>query len=262
MSALEQARWYHTIDLGDGRVTPGWFDVRPAVPRVPLPADLAGRRVLDVGTWDGFWAFELERRGAAEVIAIDLEDPRDWDWPAAAVRNGGVDFLRGFKAGDRGFHLAHAALGSRVERRDASVYDLDPAVHGTFDLVFVGDLLLHLRDPVRALERVAAVAAGGSVVLYEGVDPVATWTHPRTPLARLDDAPRGTWWVPNRAGLLQMAATAGLTVDVATGLFFVPFGTGQAPPAARTCVPLTRAGRQNLVLRSRGVPHVALRARA
>src|SRR5262249_20625446 len=58
--------WYHTLELAPGVLTPGWVDVRPVVPRVPIPASLAGLRVLDVGTWDGFWAFEMERRGASE----------------------------------------------------------------------------------------------------------------------------------------------------------------------------------------------------
>ena len=74
--------WYHTIELAPGVVTPGWFDTRSVVDALPLPASLAGKRCLDVGTFDGFWAFELERRGAEEVIAIDVLDPKAWDWPA------------------------------------------------------------------------------------------------------------------------------------------------------------------------------------
>src|SRR6478735_9319868 len=73
--------WYHSLELAPGVVTPGFFDTRPTVAKVPLPADLTGKRCLDVGTWDGFWAFEMERRGAASVTAIDLDDPQQWDWP-------------------------------------------------------------------------------------------------------------------------------------------------------------------------------------
>src|ERR687887_372295 len=75
--------WYHTIELAPGVVTPGWFDLRPIVKRMPWP-DVAGRRCLDVGTYDGFLAFELERRGAAEVVAVDIDDHSSWDWPARA----------------------------------------------------------------------------------------------------------------------------------------------------------------------------------
>ena len=73
--------WYHTIDLGEGIVTPGMFDHRPAVDRYLLPDDLSGMRCLDVGTMDGFWAFEMERRGAAEVLATDVVGVDDLDWP-------------------------------------------------------------------------------------------------------------------------------------------------------------------------------------
>ena len=62
-------------------MTAGWFDTRATVRKVPLPASLAGKRCLDVGTWDGFWAFEMERRGAESVLAIDLQDQDQWDWP-------------------------------------------------------------------------------------------------------------------------------------------------------------------------------------
>src|SRR3954447_15154722 len=82
-SALERARqlgWYHTLEL-PGLTTEGVFDLRLYLDRYGLPDDMAGIRALDVGTWDGFWAFEMERRGAT-VVALDLDDERDLDWPA------------------------------------------------------------------------------------------------------------------------------------------------------------------------------------
>ncbi len=78
---VEKLGWYHTLDFGDGVVTGGMFDLRPYADRYGLPERLDGMRVLDVGTWDGFWAFEMERRGAAEVVALDLDDERELDWP-------------------------------------------------------------------------------------------------------------------------------------------------------------------------------------
>src|ERR1051326_1597538 len=56
--------WYHTLELPGGVVTPGMFDTRPAATKIGMPPSLAGKRCLDVGTSDGFWAFEMERRGA------------------------------------------------------------------------------------------------------------------------------------------------------------------------------------------------------
>jgi len=65
--------WYHSIEVAPGLVTPGLFDLRPIVERLPWP-DVRGKRCLDVGTYDGFLAFELERRSAAEVLATDIAD--------------------------------------------------------------------------------------------------------------------------------------------------------------------------------------------
>src|SRR5262249_19921739 len=72
--------WYHTMELEPGLVTPGWFDLRPIVDRLPWPS-LAGKRCLDIGTYDGFLAFEMERRGATEVVATDVPEHENWDWP-------------------------------------------------------------------------------------------------------------------------------------------------------------------------------------
>src|SRR5918998_3481447 len=64
---VERYPWYHTLELGEGVVTKGMFDHRPHLHHYPIPADLSGKRCLDVATIDGFWAFEMERRGAASV---------------------------------------------------------------------------------------------------------------------------------------------------------------------------------------------------
>src|SRR5436309_8032262 len=102
--------WYHTLELAPGLTTQGWFDLRPFVSRYGLPERMDGMRALDVGTWDGFWAFEMERRGA-EVLALDLDDPQDLDWPPRRRPPAGATERRG-----EGFELAKEILGSRVER--------------------------------------------------------------------------------------------------------------------------------------------------
>src|SRR5215210_858495 len=80
---VDRYPWYHTLELGDGVVTPGMFDHRPVLQHYPLPEDLTGMKCLDVATMDGYWAFEMERRGAASVTALDLENPDELDWPYA-----------------------------------------------------------------------------------------------------------------------------------------------------------------------------------
>ena len=149
---LEKARersWYHALELTDDYVTPGWFDLRPFVDRYGLPADMSGMRVLEVGTWDGFWAFEMERRGA-QVVALDLDHESDLDFPPRRRPSTWSEDRRG-----DGFRLAKEIRGSSVERVDMSIYHATPEELGSFDLVFCGSVLIHLRDQLLALERIA-----------------------------------------------------------------------------------------------------------
>lgn len=206
--------WYHCVDLGDGRATPGWIDLR-AVTDVPeLPASLAGRRALDIGTYDGFWAFELERRGA-QVVALDIDEIPPPDTPL--VNRAAIAAEAAGREPGRGFRALKQLRGSRVERISLNVYDLTAeAVGGPLDLVFLGAMLLHLRDPVGALERVhRALAPGGELVLFEPVD--VPLSRKKEPMARyLARDTTWTWWYPNTACLRQWAETAGFR-DVRVG---------------------------------------------
>jgi tRNA (mo5U34)-methyltransferase len=203
---LERARrqlWYHTLEL-PGFTTTGLFDLRDAVHHYQLPASLGGKRVLDVGTWDGFWAFELERRGAAEVVAIDLDDERELDWPPRR-RTPNPDLVRG-----AGFALAKQLLDSRVERVVCSIYDATPENLGTFDLVFCGSVLIHLRDQLLALERIARLTKPGGVLIsaeeYEWVSDLVPF-----PIARFRGN-RGSapvFWLPSRKAWRDMIWFAG-----------------------------------------------------
>jgi tRNA (mo5U34)-methyltransferase len=191
------------------------FDLRPYVERYGIPADLSGQRVLDVGTFEGFWAFELERRGAAEVVAIDVDDVAQLDWPPR---------LRPAAGGRRGegFELARAALGSEVRRVGISVYDADPAaLGGPFDLVFVGSVLLHLRDPMLALERLAALCRGRLIVADEYSRRLSL-----LPFAAAEfrgDSPWMTWWRPSPRTLVRMIHTAGFEDVTLQGRFRMRF---------------------------------------
>jgi tRNA (mo5U34)-methyltransferase len=159
--------WYQAIELPHGVVTPGRADHRDQVSRYGLPEDMSGMRALDVATFDGFWAFEMERRGA-EVVAIDIGRWSDADIPARWLEE--MKPEQDAITGD-GFRLARELLGSRVDRREINVYDLDPDQFGAFDVVMMSDLLLHIRDPQRALERLYEVTApGGCAIIAEPYD--------------------------------------------------------------------------------------------
>jgi tRNA (mo5U34)-methyltransferase len=200
---VDEIVWWHTIDLGNGIVTPGRDETPVRWPLLGLPESLAGLSVLDVGAWDGFYSFEAERRGAARVVAAD-----EYAW-------------RNLGTGRRGFDCAHQALDSKVEAREVDVLALSPdTAGGTFDLVLVLGVLYHLRDPITALERVASVTAD-RLVLETHVDllgvrrPAAAF-YPGTEL--YGDATN--WWGPNLSAVLGMLRVAGF--DDATVVHVTP----------------------------------------
>ena len=198
--------WYHTIALPDGIVTRGMFDHRDLLPHYGIPEDLSGRRVLDVATSSGFWAFELERRGG-DVTATDVPT-QQWDWPAKA---GAPE--RDAPAGEAAlrspnFDLAARALGSRVELRSLSVYDLSPTEVGKFDFVHTADLLVHLERPLEALRRIRSVVADdGTFLLADAVDPETLGDAPLT--WYVGGWQNVEWWVPSVTTLAQMVHDAG-----------------------------------------------------
>lgn len=258
LKEVEAIDWYHTLELAPSVVTPGWLDTRQIVDAVPFPS-LTGRRCLDVGTFNGFWAFEMERRGAAEVIAIDVLDPNEWDWPANSDRKT-IAAVGERHAGGVGFEIAKRELGSSVERLDCSIYDLDENELGSFDVVYIGSLLLHLRDPVRALERVRAVC-GDTLIVVDGVDPFYSLLWRRQPVAALDGRGRPWWWYPNVAGLARMVEVAGFELTSKPRRLNIPAGPGWPlrrfdPRALRT-----REGRYHHYVAWKGDPHAIVVAR-
>jgi tRNA (mo5U34)-methyltransferase len=256
---VEEIDWYHTLELAPGVVTSGWLDTRPVVDRIPFPASLEGMRCLDVATFNGFWAFEMERRGADEVIGIDVLDPRAWDWPLASDE-ATIERLAERHAGGRGFEIARRALGSTVERLERSVYELHPDDIGRFDLVYLGSLLVHLRDPVRALERVRSVC-GGTLIVVDGVDPLLSVLFRRLPVATLDGEGRPWWWYPNVAGLAQTIRAAGFELVGPPNRLYIPPGREQPRVRFKPGLLRSREGRMALTVSWKGDPHAVAVAR-
>ena len=216
MAGLDEARaqsWYHTLEL-PGHTTEGIFDLRPHVGEYGLPDDLSGKRVLEIGTWDGFWAFELERRGA-QVVALDLDDERDLDWPARRRPSQFPDEPRG-----KGFAIARELLGSGVERVSRSVYHATPEELGTFDLVFCGSVLIHLRDQLLALERIAQLTKpGGLFVSAEEYDRAADLLPFPAARFRGDREQAVVFWLPSRRAWRRMMWSAGFDEVTEHGRF-------------------------------------------
>jgi tRNA (mo5U34)-methyltransferase len=191
----EAIRWYHTIDLGQGVVTRGVDQTDLRLGRINLPLSLAGRSVLDIGAWDGFFSFEAERRGASRVVAADYYSWRGLGW--------------GTTNGKAGFELARAALGSKVEDLEIDVMDLAPERVGTFDVVLFLGVLYHLPHPLLALERVASVAR--ELLILETVVDMIGVSRPAMafyPERELNNDPTN-WWGPNLAAVDGMLRTVG-----------------------------------------------------
>jgi tRNA (mo5U34)-methyltransferase len=206
---VEALSWYHTIDLPGGVVTPGVFDHRPLLSRYGLPADLTGKRALDAASFDGFWAFELEKRGAT-VTSLDIDRVSRFDLPGPVRDQMAREGLDRTHDANRNFALAHEALGSKVDRIIESIYDLNPEKHGTFDFVHMADVLLHLESPTRALRALRSVC-GSKALIVDSFSP------------ELDDINPGAgrivryfggwhdliWWNPSLSTLAQMVVDAG-----------------------------------------------------
>ena len=169
----------------------------------------------------------MERRGAAEVVAIDVDDPERLDF-AIDYKAAGPKHIReiGAERGP-GFAEVKSALGSSVQRRNRSVYDLDPVEDGHFDVVVCGAILLHLRDPVLALERMREVC-DGTLILVEAIDPRLELLAPRYPSAAVRPF-ADQWWVTNSPGLEKLLWTGGWDVVQRCPRFLFPYGPAGPP---------------------------------
>jgi len=187
-------------------ITPGFFDHRPILERYRVPERLDGMRVLDIATFDGFWAFEFERRGAAEVIAIDIPSRQELDLPFGQCSKIIKEEL-GSPLG-AGFQLAREVLRSDVRYEQCSVYDLTPERFGVFDFIHCGDLLIHLRDPALALWRIRAVT-GGQALVSECFDPDLDRYDSGQLLKYEGGRQDNIWWRFTASALRAMIADAG-----------------------------------------------------
>lgn len=185
-------RWFHSIDLGHGIVTPGRTNLPDKIDYIGLPKDLTSLSVLDVGAWDGLLSFEAERRGARRVMAVDSFC---WNGPGWGTK--------------AGFELARRALDSRVEDREMEVIDLSPESVGVFDLVLFLGVLYHVADPLRALQSIYSVT--GSQLILETHTDLADCPYPAMrfyPSGQLS-GDLTSFWGPNPSAVEAMLKWVG-----------------------------------------------------
>lgn len=215
--------WWHSIDLGGGVITRGAkspTSLQAELDALRLP-DLAGRSVLDIGAWDGYFSFAAERRGAARVVALDHDAWRtDTDsWGLARARRDRARLSpwhpRGL-IGKRGFDLARHALGSGVEDVLGDFSTMDIAALGSFDVVLLLGVLYHLDDPAEGLRRLRRLTRELAII--------------ETPSSACLDADEGAvrhvvsgadiplrrsgWWSPDAEVLERLCREAGFARTV------------------------------------------------
>jgi tRNA (mo5U34)-methyltransferase len=184
--------WYHSFELPDGTVVEGYNKLgvlQTRYARLPISSDLRGKRLLDVGAWDGWFSFEAEHHGA-DVTAIDcVEIP---------------NFLQ-----------MHGALSSRVAYRILDFYDLPQAGLGAFDYVLFLGILYHLKHPLLALEIVCALTTDTAIV-ESFVTDAETWMDHRDQIPTMEfyEADElgnqlDNWIGPSVACLLALCRAAG-----------------------------------------------------
>jgi hypothetical protein len=157
VASVDECYFYHTMDIpGHGTVRGDW-DLRGRQAAYLGGVDFRGKRVLEIGTASGFLCFSMEAMGAA-MFSYDLSDEHDWD----VVPYAGVNLEDQIAASRRlirklnnGYWLAHKAFRSNAKVMYGPVYDV-PGDIGRFDIATFGSVLLHLRDPFLALQRVTA----------------------------------------------------------------------------------------------------------
>lgn len=216
VTKVEDCNFYHTIDIpGYGLIEAEW-DLRAGVDKYLGGVDLKGKRVLEVGTANGFLCFQMEQRGA-EVVAYDLGENDRWD----AVPYAGFDaekFMAERRGGQRrmnnGFWLAHRAFGSKARMVNGTVYAM-PEAMGRFDVATFGSILLHLRDPFLALWNALRLTEETAIVtdlIFKRHMRVQMMSRKPVqiflPQAERQE-PKDTWWALSPALVKQYLGTLG-----------------------------------------------------
>lgn len=187
----QQAGWYHSFVLPDGRPIEGYIPLEVLKERwaeLGLPSDLKGRRVLDIGAWDGWFSFEAARRGA-DVVAVDR-----WENPK--------------------FQWLRTELGLPVEYVVADVYALPDLKLGLFDYVFFLGVLYHLRHPLLGLEIVASLTSEAAFIdsfVVDGQVDAAVRAAPYLEFYETDELGNqlDNWYGPTLPAFLALCRAAG-----------------------------------------------------
>src|SRR5262245_28664600 len=164
--SLNECRWYHTMDLPEIGTVHGDWDLRGRFDSYTGNVPLTGRTVLDVGTASGFLAFEAEKRGAT-VYSFDADAPERIQLIPQSPRDDA--YFWGMR---NSYRLAHHLLNSKVTPLYGDIYHMSQ-IAPPCDVVIVGQILVHLRDPIGAIQQAATLAKDHLIITESTFNPPA-----------------------------------------------------------------------------------------
>jgi hypothetical protein len=213
----EDCFFYHVCDIpGVGQVGGHW-DLRPNVDDYLGRFDFAGRSVFDVGTASGFLTFEMEKRGA-EVVSFDVANARLTQIVPFATDPCTQDELlasqeTGFEHLKNSYWFCHQRLGSSARVYYGDIHRL-PAGIGPFDIVMIGMCLPHLRDPLGALESVAAKSRDVVIITQQTlVEDRPIMQMIGTPNPEHNEHLRYAWWMQSDGCITNFMAILGFRLE-------------------------------------------------
>lgn len=207
----ELGEWFHNINLHGVATAPNHFlgdfpNIKWKYLSSSIPEDLSGASVLDLGCNAGFYSIEMKRRGAGQVVGVDVDDR----------------YLNQAR-------FAAAVLGLEIEFNKLSVYEA-ASIPGQFDYVLFMGLFYHLRYPLYALDNIVKKVKGtlifqtmirGSEETQLSKENYDFWekdifAHPDFPRVYFvehsyADDPTN-WWIPNASAAEAMLRSSGLEI--------------------------------------------------
>ena len=149
----------------------GDYDIGRDIRGYGFPEDMSGMSVLDIGTGAGWFATYFEQHGAT-VTTVDARGYCDFDvfgraeYPDVTAEKAAPDRLLPdgspiyYSPVSQGFWIMKDILGLKAEYVNSRVYDVGQKLKGRkFDLIFMGAVLMHLRDPIGALMALRPLCA-------------------------------------------------------------------------------------------------------
>jgi len=218
LKEMNEIEWWHTMEL-DGVMTKGRDNSIAKLRWIQMPKDLTGRKVIDIGAWDGFFSFEAERRNAKSVLAIDTIM-----WKEHKTFN--VQKNREtIHTGKRGFNFAHKILNSKVESKEIEIMDLSKENVGENDLILCLGILYHMQDPLGMCKVMYDICADEGLLILESHYDLGDLKDENSqpnkygkpafipamrfyPNNECNNDP-GTWWGPNPLCIIEMLKVAG-----------------------------------------------------